>query len=102
MCGHDTYDLPLRYDHIPVGERRKVREQYIKLQRNRCLWCNERLDLEPPRKLTDMPINWDLFGGHKEAFLKHPVHLQHCHTTGMTEGAVHAYCNAVMWQYHGR
>jgi hypothetical protein len=35
-------------------------------------------------------------------FLKYPVHLQHNHDTDMTEGAVHARCNAVMWQYHGR
>lgn len=24
------------------------------------------------------------------------------HKTGMTEGAVHNYCNAVMWQYENR
>lgn len=35
-------------------------------------------------------------------FLQHPIHLQHNHTTGMTEGAVHNYCNAVMWQYEHR
>lgn len=34
--------------------------------------------------------------------LRYPVHLQHNHDTGMTEGAVHARCNAVMWQYLGR
>ena len=35
-------------------------------------------------------------------FLQYPIHLQHNHDTGMTEGAVHNYCNAVMWQYEGR
>ena len=34
--------------------------------------------------------------------LDHPIHLQHSHNTGVTEGAVHNYCNAVMWQYDGR
>jgi hypothetical protein len=34
--------------------------------------------------------------------LLHPVHLQHSHVTGLTEGAVHAFCNAVLWQYEGR
>jgi hypothetical protein len=34
--------------------------------------------------------------------LKSPIHLQHDHDTGLTEGAVHAYCNAVLWQYEGR
>jgi hypothetical protein len=33
-------------------------------------------------------------------FLKWPVHLHHSHDTGMTIGAVHSYCNAVLWQYH--
>ena len=42
---------------------------------------------------------WDLFPPN---FLKYKVHLQHNHSTGMTEGAVHALCNAVMWQYEGR
>ena len=35
-------------------------------------------------------------------FLSHPIHLQHNHETNMTEGAVHARCNAVLWQYEGR
>ena len=34
--------------------------------------------------------------------LAHPIHLQHNHSTDMTEGAVHAYCNCVLWQYEGR
>ena len=44
-------------------------------------------------------INWKLF---PKFFLVHPIHLQHNHETNMTEGAVHAYCNAVMWQYESR
>jgi hypothetical protein len=32
---------------------------------------------------------------------KYPVHLHHNHVTGMTIGAVHALCNAVLWQYLG-
>jgi hypothetical protein len=35
-----------------------------------------------------------------ELFLKYPVHLHHSHVTGLTIGAVHAYCNAVLWVYH--
>jgi len=30
------------------------------------------------------------------------MHLHHNHETDMTEGAVHAYCNAVLWQYEGK
>ena len=49
--------------------------------------------------ITNKYIDWDLF---PENFLKAPIHLQHNHNTGMTEGAVHNYCNAVMWQYEHR
>jgi hypothetical protein len=35
-------------------------------------------------------------------FLKYPIHLHHCHDTGMTIGAVHCHCNAVLWQYLGK
>ena len=99
MDGHNTFELPCNYDKLTPRERRKVREQYVKLQRNRCMWCNERLDLDPPARILAMKIDWDLF---QPGFRKYPVHLQHCHTTGKTEGAVHMFCNAYMWQYHGR
>jgi len=99
MCGHDTYDLPVDYTTLEPRERRKVREQYIKMQRNRCMWCLERLDLEPIERVRNMRIDWTLF---PDGFQNYPIHLQHCHTTGMTEGAVHMRCNAHMWQYHGR
>jgi len=46
-----------------------------------------------------MDINLKLF---PPGFLKNPVHLQHNHDSDLTEGAVHAKCNGVMWQYHGR
>jgi hypothetical protein len=39
---------------------------------------------------------------HKIYVKKELIHLQHCHKTNMTEGAVHAYCNAVLWQYEGK
>jgi hypothetical protein len=35
-------------------------------------------------------------------FLSNPVHLHHCHTTGLTIGAVHSRCNAILWQHHGQ
>jgi len=34
-------------------------------------------------------------------FFGYPIHLHHSHDTGMTIGAVHAHCNAVLWQYEG-
>lgn len=93
------YKLPTMYDEIPIRDRRVVREQYIKEQRGICIFCKSELSRKPPEGITSKRIDWDLF---PPFFLKHPIHLQHCHTTGLTEGAVHAYCNAVMWQYHGR
>ena len=36
-----------------------------------------------------------------ENFFDHSIHLHHDHDTGMTIGAVHAHCNAVLWEYEG-
>ena len=93
------YDLPVLYSKIPAKEKRLVREQYIKEQNGLCYWCEMPLRDPPPKCITDMKIVWEYF---PPFFLKHPIHLQHCHATDKTEGAVHAYCNAVMWQYHSR
>ncbi len=91
--------LPIDYESIDRFERRKVREEYVRIQNNMCYYCNESLSNEAPERINTKPINWRLF---PENFLKYPIHLQHCHKTGMTEGAVHAYCNAVMWQYENK
>ena len=61
--------------------------------------CNERLDKPPPERISSLHIELRAF---PPGFLDHPIHLQHSHDTGETEGAVHSYCNAVMWQYDGR
>ena len=90
-------NLPVNYTQLSRKQRRDVREQYIKEQKGLCYWCKGDLKKEPPKKILEKKINWELFPPH---FLRYPIHLQHDHTTGMTEGAVHAYCNAVMWQYH--
>ena len=96
-----TYDLPVEYDSLDwrKGEKRAVRQQYIQEQQNMCFYCKERLDQPAPERIRDKKIDWSLF---PDNFLKSPVHLQHDHDTGLTEGAVHNYCNAVMWQYEGR
>jgi hypothetical protein len=90
---------PSNYILLSSTQRRLVREAYIKEQNDLCMFCNTSLSEKPPNHITTMPINWDIF---PRNFLKHPVHLQHNHDTGLTEGAVHAYCNAILWQYHGR
>lgn len=91
-------DIEQDYGKLMPRERRALREKYVELQGGKCLFCGELLSSPPPQRITDIGIDWNLF---PENFLKYPVHLQHNHLTGMTEGAVHAYCNAVMWQHYG-
>ncbi len=91
--------LPCDYTRLDSLERRAVREQYAKDQKGMCYYCKAPLDEAVPDDVLEKEIFWNLF---PKNFLRYPVHLQHNHTTGMTEGAVHAYCNAVLWQYHGR
>lgn len=93
------YQLPIDYTKLTQKQRKEVREQYIKQQKGYCIYCKVKLSEDPPPGITSKRIDLDLF---PPGFLNYPVHLQHCHKTGMTEGAVHAYCNAVMWIYEGR
>jgi len=90
------YKLPVDYTKLTPQQRREVREQYIKEQNNLCFYCKLPLNQEPPKTKW---VNPKLF---PDNFFKYPTHLQHNHNTNMTEGAVHNYCNAVMWQYEGR
>lgn len=92
-------ELPVYYDNLLAKQKAEVRAEYIKRQDGKCFWCKCPLHSPPPKRITDKKIRWSLFPPN---FLKYPIHLQHDHDTGLTEGAVHAYCNAVMWQYHGR
>lgn len=92
-------ELPVDYTKLPWRKRKLVREEYVRIQGGNCMHCNTSLNAQPPKHITSMKINWRQFPSN---FLDNPVHLQHCHDSGMTEGAVHAYCNAVLWQYYGR
>lgn len=91
--------LPVKYSETHFTIRKQIREEYIRLQNGLCFYCKHPLCEQPPSFITSKRIDWKLF---PENFLKYPVHLQHCHKTDYTEGAVHAYCNAVMWYYEGR
>lgn len=92
-------ELPTTYSDKTSYKRRLIREEYIRRQDNKCYFCSGSLSEKPIPTEEEFPIRWELFPPN---FLKYPVHLQHCHETDMTEGAVHAFCNAVMWQYYGR
>jgi hypothetical protein len=91
--------LPVDYTKLDWRERKEVRLQYIEEQSNLCHHCGCSLSEAAPTHITSKKINWNLFPPN---FLQYPIHLQHDHETGMTEGAVHSYCNAVLWQYYGR
>jgi hypothetical protein len=91
--------LPVRYKDLLPAQKREVRAQYTAIQNGLCMYCKGSLSDEPLAYIKAKKINWNLF---PKGFMNYPVHLQHCHKTGMTEGVVHAYCNAVMWQYHNR
>ncbi len=97
--GAQKIKLPVNYMKLSRAKRMAVREQYIDDQKGKCYWCEAPLINDPPKEITDKKITWSKF---PRGFLNYPVHLQHDHITGLTEGAVHAYCNAVLWEYHGR
>lgn len=97
-----SYDdaIPVLYFSLNPARRALVRERYVEEQQGACWYCTCSLDGPPPPHILGMPIHWRKFPGGDD-FLKHPVHLHHSHETGLTIGAVHAYCNAVLFDYHG-
>lgn len=92
-------ELPVKYNELDSTDKKLVRHRYIKLQENKCWYCKGDLNKNPPSEIINKRINWNNF---PDGFLNYPIHLQHNHYTGLTEGAVHAYCNAVLWEYYGR
>jgi hypothetical protein len=91
--------LPAEYSKLTPLNRKRVREEYIRLQNNNCMYCNSSLSSPPPASITKNPIDKSLY---PIGFFSHPVHLQHNHETDMTEGAVHAFCNCMLFEYEGR
>lgn len=93
------FNLPVDYTKLSSKNKKLVRLQYIEEQNNICPVCSSSLSSPPPKEFTSLPIMLELF---PPFFFKYPVHLHHCHKTNMTEAAVHAYCNALLFQYEGR
>jgi hypothetical protein len=91
-------ELPANYNELHYTERKKVREEYARLQKGLCKHCGKPLSENASDEIMAMRINKRLF---PESFFKWPVHLHHDHNTGMTIGAVHCHCNAVLWKYNG-
>lgn len=91
-------ELPVNYEKTHYTKRKLVREEYIKIQNKKCYYCKSLLSEMPPAKIMNKRVKKSLF---PKGFFSSPVHLHHSHDTGLTIGAVHNYCNAVLWQYHG-
>jgi hypothetical protein len=94
---------PIDYSSASAFERRIRREQYVADQGGRCWHCTFALDTDPPEDFREQwPIAAELDRGVFPAgFLNYPVHLHHDHDSGQSIGAVHAYCNAILWVHHG-
>ena len=91
-------ELPVNYNKTKGKKRKLVREEYVLIQDGKCCHCGEPLDGSPAQEVTDYKIDKSLF---PIGMFNHPVHLHHNHNTGMTIGAIHAQCNAYLWQYQG-
>lgn len=91
--------LPIKYSKATRGERRLVRQEYITQQSNKCWYCKSSLSEPVPDKVAKWQIHLKNF---PKGFLDNPVHLHHDHNTDLTIGAVHAYCNAVLFEYYGQ
>lgn len=90
--------LPVNYENLNWQERKQCREIYTSKQKYLCWFCGQHLYHDPPDFILRKKINKKAFPPN---FFKWPIHLHHSHKTGLTIGAVHNYCNAVLWQYHG-
>ena len=90
--------LPVNYENLHWTQRKAVRLEYIRLQKNLCCHCGNDLAGEPCDNVVAKKVDNTLF---PSGFFTYPVHLHHNHKTGMTIGAIHSRCNAVLWQYHG-
>jgi len=88
--------LPVKYDDIKISQKRMVREAYITEQKGLCYYCKSPLDQAVPTDISEKKIRYELY---PSGFFNSRVHLHHSHTTGLTVGAVHCYCNAVLWEH---
>ncbi len=91
-------EVATNYVNASQAQRRLVREEYVKIQKGMCHHCGSPLTEAPTDIMERYEVNGALF---PKGFFKYPVHLHHDHNTDMTIGAVHNYCNAVLWQYFG-
>jgi len=90
--------LPVNYNALRKNQRRYIREEYVRIQHNKCCYCKSSLNGPPRQSIAKIKIHKRLF---PKGFYDNPIHLHHNHDTGMTIGAMHAHCNAVSWEHYG-
>ena len=91
-------ELPIHYSKASSQYRRLARERYVRIQEGKCWHCKNPLDGDPSLGIMRAYIDPRPF---PPGFFDHPVHLHHNHETDLTIGAVHARCNAWLWNYKG-
>lgn len=87
------------YDKLLPYERAEVRQSYEYSQDHLCWHCGNHLEDLPTEAMLANKIDTNLFPYN---FFDHSIHLHHDRSTGLTVGAVHALCNAVLWQFEGQ
>jgi hypothetical protein len=88
--------IPCVYHDTSIEVRRIVREEYMRRQKNMCLFCASPLTGPPGYQAMRVSVSVFLFPA---GFFNNPIHLHHNHKDGMTLGAVHALCNAILWEH---
>jgi len=94
----EPLELPVKYGMLNAADRYTVRELYINQQKGLCYHCHGDLQSSPPPDILEKKVRPQLY---PNGFFEHQIHLHHDHKTDMTIGVVHAYCNAVLWEYYG-
>ena len=89
---------PVAYSTLTPHERWQTRDAYVVAQEGKCYHCKSALSGQPASEVASQAVTPRLY---PDTFFKFPVHLHHDHETGLTIGAVHSHCNAVLWEYHG-
>lgn len=91
-------DLPINYHDSHWTVRKEARLQYIKEQDGFCHHCGSLLSEPVPPQIAKYKINKRIF---PKGMFDNPIHLHHDRKTGLSIGAVHAECNAILWEYYG-
>ncbi len=106
--------LPINYEKSSPKQRIEAREEYVKKQNGLCCFCRFSLSEPTPDSVKEkhplkiiyennsmiaIPKQKGKTSSFPKGMLDHPIHLHHDHNTGLTIGAIHAYCNVISFVY---